>query len=66
MEWNSTVWFVVDDGMEGGGNEDICREPKALETVFTGPYLRTNKRLFYDFYFIFLSLFSIFIMDTGL
>jgi len=59
VELNGMVWFGLwlMMGMEGGGNEGICRGPKALGTVFTGPYLRTRKRLLYDFHFIFLYLF---------
>jgi len=40
------VWFVFDEGNEW--REAICRGPKALGTVFTGPYLSTRKTpLFY-------------------
>jgi len=46
------VWFVFDEGNEW--REAICRGPKALGTVFTGPYLSTRK------------IPSFIIMDTGL
>jgi len=53
-------------GMVEGENEGICKGPKALRTVFSGPYLRTRKTLLYQFLFYFSFPFPIFIMDTGL